>query len=244
MNASCYKFNGGRDAAKQITAMHKTYDFGRSSGFKILFSVPTDGYVTYHASDNRDQPVHSEIMATVQPGRIVFVGLTKTVDIKLPRPYSDCTQNINNESSDLVKEIIQQNITYRKANCYNMCYLSYLSEYARLLNISKALSHSRMAFNGNCSHLCPLECQTRSFEATENSLNLSGHPNLHMNFFYWNNRHTEMTQVAKTIEVDLISNTGGVFSLFLELSFLRVFTDQSNFCMICLFLIILDFYSS
>ena len=39
-----------------------------------------------------------------------------------------------------------------------------------------------------------------------------------------NSKYTEMKQVVKTTESDLVSNTGGVLGLFLDISFFHVYS--------------------
>lgn len=226
---ACYKFNGGRNAAKDETEIHKTSEIGRSTGLIVGFSVPATGVITYYVSDNQVQPSFFEMVTYVQPGKQTDVGFTKTIDTKLPEPYSTCTDNINPETSVLVRNIIERNMTYRQVKCYELCYLNYLGNYSRSLNNTINNVYLSLSFNykGNCSHLCPLECQTISFDSTEHSIEnfTQGTDNsrLEMNFFFSKNKHTELTQAIKTTEADLIANTGGVLGLFLELSFLSAY---------------------
>ena len=71
----------------------------------------------------------------------------------------------------------------------------------------------------SCSDACPLECQTKSFDVNTNSIRFYDSI-LQMNFFYLNNKYTELTQSVKTTETDLISNAGGTLGLFLDFTFL------------------------
>jgi hypothetical protein len=74
-----------------------------------------------------------------------------------------------------------------------------------------------------CANLCPLECQTNSFDVTSNELsNEYNESLLSMNFFYHNNKVSKLTQSVKTSPTDLISNIGGTLGLFLELSFVSI----------------------
>ena len=108
--------------------------------------------------------------------------------------------------------------------CYELCYNNYLSGYAVLKNISKNNARFELKFDysENCSHICPLECSSISFDDFQNEI-IDQSGILQLNFFYSDLKYTEITQSVKTTQTDLISNTGGVLGLFLELSFLSAY---------------------
>ncbi len=156
-----------------------------------------------------------------------MTGIRKTIDIKIPEPYSQCisSENINSQTSDLVMQILEQNITYRQATCYELCYNKYLSDHALANNLSTLDVYYTLTFDfkGNCSRACPLECRSTSFEVSQTeSLNLN-RGFIKMNFFYSSRKFTEISQAIKTTEADFISNTGGVLGLFLDLTFLTFY---------------------
>lgn len=146
----CYKFNGGRNPIS-------TSRFGAYSGLRIQFNISENEFLSYYVSDNAFQPTSAEMMSINQPHEIVLVSIRKTVDIKLPWPYNNCTQ-----------------------------------------------------------------CKSVSYGIDENVYNpYQGWDNvLKMNFFLAENKYTEISQLVKTTGADLISSTGGVLGLFLELSFI------------------------
>ena len=173
------------------------------------------------------RPTFSELTHYVSPVRLALIGIQKTIDTKLPEPYSPCKRGINPESSHLVKQILDQNLTYRKVYCYDLC----LNEYASKLNISKKDTYNMLEFNyeSNCSQYCPLECETKIFEITESTIpfttftNISPAHSFELNFHFSNNKFTELTQIVKMYQADLVSNTGGVLGLFLELNFVSAY---------------------
>lgn len=218
---NCYQFNG--DAKYTATI------FGKDSGLLMEFNLLKDYLIFYFISEAKMRPTTSELSRIVQPGQVVFAQVEKTVDIKLPKPYSNCRHDINPETSHLVRQILEKNMTYRKVFCYDLC----LNEYASLNNITKKDAYTSLGFNyrGNCSGYCPLECELHRFEVTENEIMLdtseSGHK-LWLNFFYSSNRYTEIRQSVQTTQVDLIANTGGVLGLFLEISFISAYRFFCN----------------
>jgi hypothetical protein len=171
------------------------------------------------------RPIYTELNRFMYPVGIAFIQIKKTIDIKLPAPYSSCERVISAARSHLVKQILEQHLTYRKVYCYDLC----ISEYASQRNISKYDAYWKINFNytGNCSRFCPCECETTIFDISETNLPLlvdsSVRSVYEVNFHFLNNKYTELTQVVKTTEADLISSTGGVLGLFLDLSFYQAF---------------------
>jgi len=205
---NCYKFNGGKNASKHHTEILKSRQFGGFSGLILQIHMSKRDFMFYHIGENHIQPRFSELTKTVQSGKNVFVAIKKTIDIKLPEPYSRCKDDINPTTSHLVKEILAQNITYRKTHCYYIC----LRKYASARNITLRDAYKmRFDYPGNCSQYCPLF--------------------LWINFFYNDNHYTEITQSIKTTVADLVSNNGGLLGLFLDLNFMssiRMITDAFN----------------
>lgn len=222
---NCYQFNTGIDANGDERKLYKTGAFGANSGLTVRLNLSQTEYLLYFVGDNRVRPTYNELIniaqLTSKQGKLFYVDIEKTIDTKLPYPYSDCTEDITIETSDLVKELVEQNITYRKSNCYELCRLKYV-QYAQL---HRNESMPDFKYKQNCSDLSPLECESKTFRVKSNDLvfQRSREALLRMNFFYSSNKHTELTQTVKTTTNDVISNIGGVLELFIELSFLSVY---------------------
>lgn len=217
---NCHKFNGGQEL---LTATR----FGVYTGLVIEFNLSDRHLLSYYIGDNKVMPDYKEIRDIVQPGKNVFVHIRQIVDEKLPDPYSPCTADISARSSYLVEQIIlETNVSYRQTNCFDLC----LREYASARNIYRYDAYKmKFDYEAECGHLCPLECLSHTFEddAIEVVFADSAHV-LWMNFFYSDNKQLEITQTVKTTTADLVSNTGGVLGLFLELSFISVYQFFSN----------------
>ena len=81
----CYKFNGGLNPIS-------TSIFGVQSGLIIQFNISAYEFVSYYVGKNTIEPKISDMSTINQPHEIVLAGIKKTVDIKLPVPYNNCTE--------------------------------------------------------------------------------------------------------------------------------------------------------
>ena len=97
----CLKFNGGRDAAKQERDILTSSRPGLLTGFTITLNVSKNDILAYYIGENKVLPEGEDLTRLVKAtgvtniGRFVGVGLTKTVDIKLADPYSECSDSIH-----------------------------------------------------------------------------------------------------------------------------------------------------
>lgn len=222
LNLNCYKFNGGRNGSNHEVDILKSTQFGAYSGLTLQLNMLKRDHLFYYVGDNKIRPIYTELTHSIQPGKNILVEMKKVVEKKLPEPYSRCQTKINSETSRLVKQVLAQNITYRQLNCYDLCLL----EYASARNISRQFAYLSLRFNyqGNCSQLCPLECDSNLFELSEDIYHYIEENNnyLWFNIFYSQNKYTEISQAAETTVADLISNNGGVLGLFVELSLIVI----------------------
>lgn len=223
-NVGCYKFNGGFNASGQPTNILQSSIFGTMSGLSLHFNLTVQNFLFYFVGENKVVPVYTELNSMLQGGKFIYANIQAKKDIKLPQPYSKCIEDISSETSHLVEQILEQNITYRKTNCYDLCFKEYFS--SRNISLKDAYIGIRFSYEGNCSHLCPLECQINQFEVSENTFTYpqgSFVSSLEIIFYYSQNKYTEIVQSVKTTETDLIANTGGVLGLFLEVTFISAY---------------------
>ncbi len=224
IDLKCFQFNGGRNASNHTTQIRQSKKFGTRTGLTLKLNYSADDYLIYYVSDQKTRPTFTELINYLTPFRLALIGIKKTIDSKLPEPYSPCKKAINSERSHLVKQILEQNLAYRKVYCYDLC----LNEYASRRNFNKNYTYNVLDFNyeGNCSQHCPLECDTSIFEITESKLtfvtfNVTQY--FEVNFHYSNSKYTTLTQIVKTTDADLVSYTGGLLGLLLELNFLSAY---------------------
>ena len=222
-NFDCYTFNSGNNG------IFKVKNIGITGGLNLILNTSTSDKLMFMVHENSVRPTFIELNNMVQQtkGKEVLFEMKKKVISKLPPPYSNCTQNINSEASYLVKEILQQNITYRKKYCLSLCFDKYIKKFATQQNISlgDAYYNTSFNYNGNCSHVCPEECDSVSFDLARNEINLEpGEPDfLSVVFYYSEQSYEQVSQSVKTSVSDLIANNGGVLGLFLELSFFSAY---------------------
>ena len=217
----CYSFNSEKNGKLLAT------EVGGLSGLNIDFNLSKENKLFFKVHDINERPTFYEFNDIVEQndGKFISVEMKKTIETKEPFPYSNCTHKINSDTSRLVKEILQQNITYRQRNCYEWCLEDYLEEYYMTEEIFRKRISRKFDYKGNCSELCPLECTSTSFYLIKNEINLNSNDSklLALNFFYSDRKYTEITQSVKVTGADFISNTGGVLGLFLELSFFSAY---------------------
>ena len=230
----CYKFNGGRNSSHDETKLLASPFVGLHSGLSMIFNLSRNHTLFYFVADNKVEPLDSEIYRSIELKEqgYLLINLKKIVNRKLPIPYSNCSEDVNRETSDLVKKILAQNVTYRQKNCYDLCYNEYVNAYADLRNMTKREAYKEVLFdyNRNCSHRCPLECDSTSFESSTSSATLTSELgniedffSVEVNIFYSELEYTEISQAVKTSGADLVSNTGGVLGLFLDISFYHAY---------------------
>ena len=219
-NLDCYTFNSGKNDLLSARGI------GLLSGLNIALNLSRTEKFVFKVHDNNERPSFFELehIFEQENGKIFRVGMKKNIERKEPFPYSNCTQNINSDTSYLVNEIIQQNITYRQRYCYDRCFW----EKSKENYLSKNLTEQDLIdfdYKGNCSKLCPLECSSTTFDIIQNEMNLNPNdPNvLDIHFYYSDRKYTEITQSVKVTGADFISNTGGLLGLFLELSFFSAY---------------------
>lgn len=74
----------------------------------------------------------------------------------------------------------------------------------------KAYNSIRFDYHGNCSQLCPLECNQVTFESNENHDTLHDSHILTLQFIYSDNQYTEVKQDRKTTKTQWVANNGGL----------------------------------
>lgn len=71
-----------------------------------------------------------------------------------------------------------------------------------------------------CSNYCPLECDSYSYTVNTNSLYQSIENKVTIFVYYRTLKYTLITQQPEMVISDLVSNVGGIFGLFIGISFL------------------------
>jgi hypothetical protein len=175
----------------------------------------------------------------------------KKVETRLGIPYNDCFKDVSlfPFNKTIINYILNQNETYDQIKCFDYCSeLIYLEN--EPCNCSNATfdnvwvncigtvehdyygctnTYRTNFFNSSvlekCSQYCPLECDSISYSVTFNSATDSFQPKnlIYLDVFYKSLKYTSITQSPKTEIFDLISNVGGIFGLFIGVSFVSLF---------------------
>ena len=178
------------------------------------------------------------------------IVIQKTKERKLGLPYNNCYKNVSRfpHNKTIIDYILSINTTYKQTYCFELCYdIDYIERNpcgctnTSLGNVWKDcwLTNSaeenwgctwkdRMSFFeqplvDKCKQYCPLECDSVTYSMVTNSL-----PNEDVNLtevriYYESLKYTFMSQIPKTRAFDLISDIGGIFGLFIGVSFVSLF---------------------
>ena len=233
-NRDCIIFNEN----KSRSSTH----VGHGSGLLLLLNMSKNEILYYHIGEPRNRPIFREMTNVIESKdglrKAVTVGIKKTVDTKLPEPYNKCTNDINSETSKLVRDIWKRNISYDYKYCLELCYYNHLKENAAFRNISILQSFLEVTFDykTHCNALCPNNCNSTTYEVTQiekyNSDFLHFFPDIEresfkslvfVNIFYRDRKYTDISQVVKSTRSNLLGNIGSYLALFLELSLFGVY---------------------
>jgi hypothetical protein len=103
--------------------------------------------------------------------------LEKTVETKLEYPFNNCWDRANLPNTPLVTQLSAANITYRQANCFELCFQDFVQKYALEHKISEAEARGEEKVKNydtekNCKQLCPLECESTQYKISESKFSL------------------------------------------------------------------------
>jgi len=252
---TCYVLNGGRNSTGQSSEIKSTKTTGPLSGIVLRFYLPTDNFLFYYMNDPFVVPTSNEIEKFLLPGSYISLKLEKTVETKLDFPFNNCRERLNLPDTPLVRYLSEANFTYRHVNCVELCFQNFVQNYTLENKITEAEARGKEEVknydkNQNCSHLCPLECESTQYRISESKfyindfscakeygskfiLDLQKKLNITINSTEKYNKnfldlqvtfdslkYTKISQTPKTSLSALISNLGGSTGLFLDLSFM------------------------
>ncbi len=217
----CFRFNGGKKE-NVLTSSR----IGIWSGLIIALNMSTTTQTYFHISGNSETTSWTDLKNIVEKkevGKFVTVEMKQTVDTKLPQPYSKCDDNITADTSEFTGQIINiLNNTYSQKQCYEICYSKYINKYIADNNLDPRVAYQNLKFDyiGNCSNVCPLECNTTTFDFIR-SESRSKPDVLIMNFFYSDRKYLQISQIPKASMCELISNI--ILGLLFELSIFTIY---------------------
>ena len=177
--------------------------------------------------------------------------LNKIVEKRLGLPYNPCYHDDELSGFPGNKTIINYirqtiNETYKQTNCLELCFdVYYINENPcscqntsignvwedcfvnfERKNLSGCIFNRKLEFFresilDKCKEYCPLECESVSYTVNLNMLTNRNETEIFI--YYQSLKYTLISQLEKEKVFDLISNIGGIFGLFIGVSFVSLF---------------------
>lgn len=207
---NCYKFNTVKNGILRATSKP-----GKTHGLRLeLFVGQPDAKFEHFSgahvfiNNASSNPIFYEGI-DVSPGFQTNIGIRRVFIHQIPKPYSCCESNINNYDSNLVKAIINTNISYRQIDCFDLCWQTRLAEKCKCYDLSRqivkynlepclTLEQLNCTFKGyqeflnenlfsQCYKDCPLECESTQYITSTSFANFPS--NVYADYLISNNSY-------------------------------------------------------
>ena len=165
------------------------------------------------------------------------VSLTKTEEVKLGYPYSECKSQTEllEHTTELVSETILFNRNYKRDKCYYLCFFKYFAQFHSftieelffnkslgIINMTELddekLKQSRLMFNfdAKCAEKCPLECKavTYNFFVNHRYNSFSKEESSRLVVTFKEMKYLKISQTPAMSVTDLVSAIGGTLGKF------------------------------
>ena len=247
----CYRYNSGLNMSNQSIPFKKLKASGRDDGLWLEFisksSENTSKPIVLYIHNQTQMP------ATIyNKGRFISKGLNtylimkRIYDQKLESPYNDCFNNVSQYpfNKTIINYLSSKNREYTQKECFYLCRNLKFNELNYCNCTLPSLDHQiwsqcEVAFWSNCynqfidnyitndlcSHYCPLECDSFSYETTvelELTNDLSTIDWYVIIVYLEDLKYTLISQQPKIELFGLISNLGGILGLFIGFSFISL----------------------
>jgi len=258
---TCCRFNSGKNVNGSLIPFLYSTIGGRDDYFELQFKKNIGLRLVIHEYDLPPKieyfNIH-EAMFILDNNFRYFIIIDKTIENKLGLPYNNCYENISDFSLNktLINYIQSINQSYNQINCLKLCFeLDYIEKNPCncsnttlgnvwshcFVNFDKKNSKGctmryKINFTDNsvvdiCAKYCPLECDSNIYT---HSLSLASNYDSLTTFrvFYSSLKVATISQIPKTQIFDLVSNIGGIFGLFIGISFVTLFEISEIFIVI------------
>jgi len=242
----CFRFNGGKNALNETTAIRRI----SSSDIEMGLIVEIDLVKFWSYVD-----FNTRLIVYIQNASRVFFPFGKSNigqsirvaagenQVRVERVFyskiSNCfdSSKLYNHDSDFVKYFFRTNKTYFQKDCLDLCALVLacnctedVVDYTHCLNrqnydcIFKRNS-SLFATSmrpAKCYEKCPYECETVIYKLSQSYLGRYIEKNISkikLSIYYPELEYVFASQLTKVSWIDLISSVGGVLGLFMGISF-------------------------
>ncbi len=195
---NCYQFNSGFDSSGNQVPIEKSYKPGAENGLSLMFFLgESKNRFTSTWSTGLKIFIHNNSVTPsrfegtdVKPTTSTNIGVKRTFEYKLPRPYSQCIDFTDYKGSDIYKFMQISRYQYRQKDCFALCLQKDIIEtcdcydlnYQRLANVTPCLRDGQLKcaneeylkyikenINEKCSVYCPLECDEVMYDYTISS---------------------------------------------------------------------------
>ena len=109
-------------------------------------------------------------------------------------------------------------------NVWNDCYIKQEKENQLGCTYKDKFMFFKESVVNKCKEYCPLECETISYSVNFNILSdFTTFNETTLVVYFESLKYTSISQLPKAKELDLISSIGGIFGLFIGVSFVTLF---------------------
>ena len=228
INKSCLRFNGRRSNRP-----------GFDGGIRLIYYTHNESipWVSTFVHENTIEPLLFEELSKIpELNKISSLIIEKTIQTSLGPPFSDCISEDDKGSfrnTNLVKETFNLGFSYRRYKCHELCF----KKYCKNCNTTEGFD-----FVNNCKD-CLTECKSTAYTGSINSIKIYRNyeskeeikawkeeisqkfslknltdDDLYNNMvilrvYFQEFKYTEISQIAKTSEVDVFNSIGGALGL-------------------------------
>jgi hypothetical protein len=178
---NCFRFNSGRNSEQKITykpsqlnGLHLEFFVGDPSQNTNFLSFDT-GFVIY--IDNHGLDSTSIEGIKLAGGYATNIILNKYTISQIPKPYSECTSDLNtidSYGSECYKKTFSfsKKNTYSFMDCYSMCFQKYLGQLCNCQNAKPYFDNMRKCGLNKLIFNIDYECQTGLWFQFSNNTNM------------------------------------------------------------------------
>ena len=195
MFGTCYRFNSGKFKNGSSTNLRSTTRAGTLNSLVLeLFVGDASDPRSMSMSSGAQIFIHNDSLTpnlfeglSLNVGTLTNIAVHKTYSSKLPSPYSECTDNLNDMNSydsEYYRMTMSTNNSYRQSDCFDLCYQNYLNKkckcydaLVRSIDILlmpcitanetvcqiETLKYFSTKSNEICADQCPAECYTTTY---------------------------------------------------------------------------------
>lgn len=99
---------------------------------------------------------------TVATGSKTNIQIDRVYSHYLPKPYSECTTNIDGDASELVQGLLSKGYSYRQQDCFMACFQTYSVQmcecydvYIQLMTLTPKINETKY---GPCANITQVIC--------------------------------------------------------------------------------------